>query len=390
MRVTSILETAVPLEGNVSNSLVNFSEHTVTLVAVVSDVVRNGKPVTGFAFNSIGRYAQSGLLRERFIPRLMAAQPQSLLNVSGSVFDAEKVLAAMMRNEKPGGHGDRAAAVAAVELAFWDLNAKLRDEPAFQTIAGHVGRKVQPGGLPAYAAGGYYFADDSLDRLKSELRSYQELGFTQFKIKIGGASLKTDIARIEAALSVAGGGNNLAVDANGRFDLATGQAYARAIASYDLRWYEEIGDPLDYELNRMVIQEYDGRVATGENLFSVPDVKNLLRYGGMRVAHDIFQMDAGLSYGLTEYLRMVEVVESAGFGRDSIYPHGGHLINLHISTGLGLGGCEAYPGVFQPFGGYPPGCALGDGRVSPTDAPGFGLEQKAELAPFLKKLVSNL
>jgi hypothetical protein len=83
---------------------------------------------------------------------------------------------------------------------------------------------------------------------------------------------------------------------------------------------------------------------------------------------------------------MLDVLEADGFDRAQCFPHGGHLINLHIAVGLGLGGCEAYPGVFQPFGGYPPQCAVGDGRVTIADAPGFGLEQKPELKPFLDEL----
>ena len=100
-------------------------------------------------------------------------------------------------------------------------------------------------------------------------------------------------------------------------------------------------------------------------------------------------MDAGLSYGLTEYARMISLLEAHGFDRRFAHPHGGHLINLHIARGLGLGGCEAYPGVFQPFGGYPDACALSGGTVSPTDAPGFGLEQKLELRLFLEQLTSS-
>jgi L-alanine-DL-glutamate epimerase-like enolase superfamily enzyme len=389
VRITAIRSIAVPLQGAISNSLVNFSEHTVSLVSVVSDVIRHGKPVTGYAFNSIGRYAQDGLLRERFIPRLLASAPEALLNDAGDAFSPGNAAAIMLRNEKPGGHGDRAAAIGALELAFWDLNAKLRDEPAYCTIARHAGRTLGDASTAVYAAGGYYYDSGSpLARLKAEFEQYRSQGFVKFKMKIGGASLAEDMARIEAALTVAQDGSDLAVDANGRFDLPVALAYARAIGPYRLRWFEEIGDPLDYHLNHQVAQAYDGRIATGENLFSLPDVNNLLRFGGLRVNRDILQMDAGLSYGLTEYMRMVDAVEAAGHSRRSLHPHGGHLINLHIAIGLGLGGCEAYPGVFQPFGGYPEICKLGDGMVSATSAPGFGLEQKRELAPFIGRLAS--
>jgi L-alanine-DL-glutamate epimerase-like enolase superfamily enzyme len=298
------------------------------------------------------------------------------------------VLAAAMRNEKPGGHGDRAGAAGAIELAVWDLNAKLRDEPAYAAIARSYGKEgASTGAVDVYAAGGYYYAPGTGRTLGDELRSYRDMGFTAYKMKIGGAPLADDMKRIEEALVVAGEGSRLAVDANGRFDLVMATAYAKAMASYGLRWFEEIGDPLDYQLNARAIAAYGGAVATGENLFSLIDTQNLLRFGGMRPGRDIFQMDPGISYGLTEYARMIALLEASGYDRKQAYPHGGHLINLHIALGMGLGGCEAYPGVFQPFGGYPAACALGGSTVRPSDAPGFGLEQKAELAPVIARLI---
>ncbi|MCB1742057.1 MAG: mandelate racemase [Gammaproteobacteria bacterium] len=391
MRIIDIRELAVPLQGNIANAMVNFAAHTVSLVAVQTDVIRNGRPLCGIGFDSIGRFAQSGLLRERILPRLRNAPMAALLDDDGRRFDPARVLALGLRDEKPGGHGDRACAMAAVELAFWDLNAKLDDEPAYVSIARHFGRAVDAEGVPVYAAGGYYYPDDHADaglqRLRDEIARYRDLGYSRYKMKIGGAALATDLARVEAASSVAGDGQRLAVDANGRFDLDTALGYARALEPYSLRWIEEMGDPLDYELNRRITETYAGAVATGENLFAAAEVLNLLRYGGMRADLDIFQMDPGLCYGLTEYARIVQMLEAHGFDRRNAHPHGGHLINLHIAVGLGLGGCEAYPGVFQPFGGYPPECAVGADRVRPTDAPGFGLEQKTALRPALAKLL---
>ena len=388
MRIVDIRELAVPLEGAVANAVVNFSEHTVSLVAVVTDVVRGGKPVIGFGFNSIGRFAQSGIIRDRMIPRLLAAAPASLLDEAGARFDPAKVLATILRNEKPGGHGDRAGAAAAIELAIWDLNAKLADEPACVTIARAFGRRPVQEAVEVYTGGGYYYAPGTGQSLRDEFLRYREMGFESFKMKIGGAPLAQDMKRIEEALLVAGGGDHLMVDANGRFDLATALAYARELKPLGLRWFEEIGDPLDYQLNREVIEAYGGPVATGENLFSAIDTLNLVRFGGMRPHRDVFQMDGGLSYGITEYARMLEILESHGFDRRHAIPHGGHLVNLHMVVGLGLGACEAYPGVFQPFGGYSKQCRIEHARVRPSDAAGFGLEEKAELAPLIARLTS--
>ncbi|MBK81183.1 MAG: mandelate racemase [Gammaproteobacteria bacterium] len=386
MRITEVRDLTVPLVGGVANAVVSFADHTVSLVALVSDQRRQGRPVIGFGFNSIGRFGQSGILRERLFPRLLAADPDSLLAPGGEGFDAAAVAAAVMRNEKPGGHGDRAGAVAAVELAVWDLNAKLAGEPACRTIARRFGRRAPHADVAVYAAGGYYYPDDSTARLGDELRGYAARGFEAFKIKIGGAPLDVDLDRIDAALDVAGDGSALAVDANGRFDEDQALRYAEALEGYGLRWYEEPGDPLDFDLNRSIAKTYRGAVATGENLFSAADARNLVRYGGMRPGLDVLQMDPGLSYGITEYGRMLSVLEQAGFHRGQCLPHGGHLINLHVVAGLGLGGCEAYPGVFQPFGGYSPACRIDGGRVTVPEDPGFGLEQKPELAPFLDRL----
>jgi L-alanine-DL-glutamate epimerase-like enolase superfamily enzyme len=383
LKIREIREVRVPLEGQISNAVVNFEEHDVSFVAVVTDAVRNGRPVVGYGFNSIGRFAQGGILRDRILPRIAAAPSEHLFD--GTQFDCHAVYRVAIRNEKPGGHGDRAAAVGALELAFWDLNAKLADEPAYATIARHFGRDPSPK-VPVYAAGGYYYSQDGLERLKDELKGYVDRGFDAFKIKIGGAPISQDMQRIEAALTICGDGSRLAVDANGRFDYDTAIAYARAIAPLHLRWYEEVGDPLDFRLNSRITAAYDGAIATGENLFSLQDVKNLLEFAGMRPARDIFQMDAGLSYGLGEFGRIIALMENYGFSRDFSFPHGGHLINLHIACGMNLGGCEAYPNVFQPFGGYSPECRIEGGFVAPSDRPGFGLEAKPELKPIIEKI----
>ena len=377
MRIVEVRDLTVKFQTSIANAVVNFASHDVSLVALVSDVIRDGRPLMGLAFNSIGRFAQSGIIRERIAPRILAADPDSLLAADGSL-DCAALYRTAMKDEKPGGHGDRAGAVAAIELAAWDLNAKLAREPAYATIA-RTYKRTPSTQVPVYAAGGYYYPGDGVGRLQDELKRYLDQGFTSAKIKIGGVSEAEDIARIEAAIAVLGEGQRLAVDVNGRFDEELALRTAEIIAPYDLRWFEEIGDPLDYRLNALVAERYRGAIAGGENLFSARDVLNFIRYGGMRPGLDIFQMDAGLSYGLTEYQAILAALEDNGFARGSVHPHGGHLINLHIVCGLNLGGCEAYPNVFQPFGGYSPECRIEGGLIQPAQHEGFGLEHKREL-----------
>jgi L-alanine-DL-glutamate epimerase-like enolase superfamily enzyme len=385
-KITGIYELSVPLEGNITNAVVSFSAHDVSLVAVVSDITRFGRPLVGYGFNSIGRFAQSGILQARMIPRILNADSASLVSENEIFFDPAAISNIAISNEKPGGHGDRAGALAALELAVWDLNAKLADEPAWSWISKCNATRVERLDVSTYAAGGYYYATDSLARLGDELRHYRDLGFEGFKIKIGGASLEADLDRIDTAVDLAGSGQRVAVDANGRFDTETAVRYLESISERGLRWFEEPGDPLDFKLLSELSAITDIPLATGENLFSEQDTRNLLLYGGMKAGRDVFQMDAGLSYGLTEYKKMLAQLESAGMSRNQCFPHGGHLINLHIAVGLNLGGCEAYPGVFGPFGGFSPACEISDGRVTPSDAPGFGLEEKPELLPYLNQL----
>jgi L-alanine-DL-glutamate epimerase-like enolase superfamily enzyme len=360
---------------------------TVSVVAVMTDVVRDGRPVVGFGFNSNGRYAPTGILRERFIPRLLNAPPESLLDESGANLDPHRVWAALMRNEKPGGHGERSVAVGVLDMAVWDAVAKIADLPLFRLLANRFRGGVFDPDVFVYAAGGYYKPDKNLEDLQDEIRKYLSLGYSVVKIKIGGDVLAEDLRRIDAALKVLDRPAQLAVDANGRFDLYNAIDYARALAPYGLRWYEEPGDPLDYEIQAKLSQYYPEPMATGENLFSLQDARNLIRYGGMRKDRDILQFDPALSYGLVEYLRILEMLKDHGWSPRSCIPHGGHQMALNIAAGLGLGGNESYPDIFQPFGGFADRVAVKDGRVSLPNIPGIGFEAKNELYAIMKKIV---
>jgi D(-)-tartrate dehydratase len=386
LKVVEVREATVPIRSNIRNAYIDFSAMTVSVVAVVTDVHRGGEPVVGFGFNSNGRYAASGLLRERFIPRLVDAG-DGVANEEGTNLDPHRAWAAMMANEKPGGHGERCVAVGVLDMAIWDAVAKIEQRPLYKVLAELYGDGTAADRVFVYAAGGYYQPDGSVAALQDEMRRYLDLGYTTCKMKIGGASLSEDQRRIEAVLEVVGGGEALAVDANGRFDLATAVAYGKMLAPYRLRWYEEPGDPLDYALLAEVARSYDGPLATGENLFSMQDARNLLRYGSLRPRTDVLQFDCALSYGLVEYLRTIEVVRAEGWSPRQMIPHGGHQMSLNIAAGLGLGGNESYPEVFRPFGGFADNTPVEDGYVRVPEAPGIGFESKSDLCHVLRGLL---
>jgi D(-)-tartrate dehydratase len=387
VRITAVRETAVPIKSQARNAWIDFSQMTVSVVAVMTDVVRDGQPVVGFGFNSNGRYAPTGILRERFIPRLLNAPPDSLLDEAGVNLDPHRVWATLMRNEKPGGHGERSVAVGVLDMAVWDAVAKIAGLPLFRLLADRFRGGVFDADVFVYAAGGYYKPDKNLEDLQDEIRKYLAFGYSVVKIKIGGDVLSEDLRRIDAVLQVLDRPAQLAVDANGRFDLHNAVDYARALAPYGLRWYEEPGDPLDYEIQAKLADYYPAPMATGENLFSLQDARNLIRYGGMRKDRDILQFDPALSYGLVEYLRILEMLKHHGWSVRSCIPHGGHQMALNIAAGLGLGGNESYPDMFQPFGGFADSVAVQDGRVSLPNIPGIGFEAKNELYAIMKKIV---
>ncbi|CAA9230984.1 MAG: Mandelate racemase/muconate lactonizing enzyme-like [uncultured Acetobacteraceae bacterium] len=394
MRIVSVKDAVVPINSGIANAYIDFSKMTASAVAVTVEAGQ-GRQATGFGFNSNGRYAQRGLLRERFMPRLMEAAGDALIHADGGL-DPAGAWVAMMRNEKPGGHGDRSVAVGVLDMALWDAAAKLAGVPLWRLLADRFRGGQADDAAWVYAAGGYYHPGKGTEGLVEEMKRYLGLGYTTVKIKIGGApgttvkdSLVVDIERIEAVLKLLGGdGGRLCVDANGRFGLHAALAYAAALAPYRLRWFEEPLDPLDYATHATLAEHYGGPIATGENLFSAADARNLVRHGGLRPDRDVLQFDPALSYGLVEYIRTLNALQTHGWSARRCVPHGGHQFALNIAVGLGLGGNESYPEVFAPFGGFADDTPVQDSRIRLPDIPGIGFEAKSDLYAVLKDLVA--
>jgi L-alanine-DL-glutamate epimerase-like enolase superfamily enzyme len=383
MKIVGIYQADLPISSPGKNAVVDFSGLKTSAVAVLSDQMRDGKTLVGYGFGSIGRWSEGGVLTDRLIPRLMSEPTEALLDDTGLI-DPVRCAAVAMRNEKPGGHGGRAVAMGALDMALWDLVAKAEGRPLYRVLADRYRGGVADADVAVYAAGGYY-GSGGREGLKDEILSYLDRGYREVKIKVGAVPLTEDLARIEAALALLDhDGGRLAVDANGRFTLDEALAFGRAIAPYRLRWYEEAGDPLDFRLQAVLAENYEAPLATGENLFSHQDARNLFRYAGLRPDRDIVQFDAGLSYGLPDYLKTLALMDQMGWSRRRLHPHGGHQMSLHIAAGLGLGGNESYPGVFQPLGGFADDWKVGDGRVSLPDVAGIGLELKSDLWRWLQ------
>jgi L-alanine-DL-glutamate epimerase-like enolase superfamily enzyme len=387
MRIVDIRETAVPLKSDLANSSFDFSEMTTSVVAVITDVVRDGARVVGFAFNSTGRYACGAAMRARFIPRVLAAKPETLLDGHGN-FDAEKVLACMLQREKAGGHSERSIAIGTIEVALWDAIAKIAEKPLHALLAerfngGRAAEKVF-----CYVGGGWYWAGQMLADLQEEMRRHLDAGYTMVKVKVGGLPLADDLRRLEAVLDVIGEGERLAVDANCKFAHDEALAYARALAPLKLRWFEEPCDPLDYALFAELAGIYEPPLATGENLYSTQDVANLVRFARLRPGRDIIQVDPPQAYGIAQYARTVAMLEEQHWSRTSLFPHGGNQMSLAIAAGFGLGGAESYPGVFGAFGGFADDAKVENGMITLSNRSGIGFEGQAALYRIMRELAA--
>lgn len=383
LKITSIEVKTVPISSPIRNAYIDFSKMTASALAITTDVIKDGKPVVGYGFNSNGRYAPTSLLHERFIPRLLEADSKDIVTDDGTNLDPHKIHKILMANEKPGGHGERTVAVGVIDMAVWDAVAKIEGKPLYELLAERYGNGQVDEKVYIYAAGGYYFPDKGLKELQDEMKGYLDLGYRDVKMKVGGASLKEDLKRIEAVLEILPAGSGLMVDANGRFDLDYAIEFGEKIKDYELIWYEEAGDPLDYHLQSELSKRYPHAIATGENIFSLQDATNLIRYAGMNPEKDFLQFDCALSYGLVEYLRILDMLKENGWSSRRCIPHGGHQMSLNIAAGLALHGNESYPGVFQPFGGFADNYAVEDGYVKLPKVPGIGFEEKSDLYSLL-------
>jgi len=389
MRIVDIRETAVPLKSELRNSGFDFSEMTTSVVAVVTDVVRDGKPVVGFAFNSTGRYACGAQMRARFIPRILNAPPDSLLDSSGGNFDPEKILGVMMRNEKSGGHSERSVGIGTIEVAVWDAVAKIEDKPLHRVLAERYNDGAVADRVFCYVGGGWYAPGKTTQDLLDEMRRHLDSGYTMLKMKVGGATLADDCARVEAVKALIGRRGQLAVDANSKFERDEALTYAKALSPFKLRWFEEPCDPLDFATLAEISDAYDGALSTGENLFSTQDVQNLVRFGRLKASRgDVIQVDPPQAYGIVQYARTLDMLANHGWPRSGLFPHGGNQMSLHIAGGFGLGGAESYPGVFGPFAGFADDAKLEDGFLKLPDRPGIGFEGQAALYAIMCGLVA--
>jgi len=411
MKITAIHEATLPIGSAMRNASIAFDQMTASALVIRTDQSMGGEALVGLAFDSIGRYGKGGLLRERFIPRLLAAAPSDLRDEHGHI-DPNRCQVVLMRGEKQGGHGERPGAVGLLDAALWDLRAKQQRLPLWQCLrqstglsasvssfaasalataaappsatATHAATPVPPR-IATYASCGHFTDNPDPQALRDEVAQCLAWGYTTVKIKLSGRDARLDAQRIASALSAGLAPAQLAVDLNGQWDARCSDVLA-VLAAQPLAWVEEPTPPLDYAALAAFCQGHGGPVATGENLFSADDATNLLRYGGLRPKQDRLQMDISLSYGVGEYIRMTERAEALGWSRQAFWPHAGHLFAAHVVAGLGLGSHESAPDAARLYGGFWDGVPVVNGHIGLPTHPGVGFEHKANTMAVFDQL----
>ena len=375
MRITAIREKPVSLIDPLS-AADSSREMSASAVAVEIDTGDRGR-VTGYGFSSPGRYAQSGLIAERFAPRLLAAA--DVTGADGGL-DPVRGWAAMMANEKPGGDGDRAGAVGVLDMALWDAAAKIEGIPLWELLSERYNEDRVHERVPVYAGVGPGGPE--------EVRLALDQGHARVKIDGGFGGLDAARERIEAVLPLLDGdGARLAVDVHCLCSTSEAtQALADAFEPYGLAWVEEPGHPHDFELLAALADYYDGGIATGENLFSMSEAYNLMRYGGLRADRDLIQLDPALSYGVVEYANIVRLAEAGDWPRERMIPHAGHLLAFHVVAGLTLGGHEVLARPDLVVAGLPEGVLVDRGYATLPQTPGIGFEAHPKLRAALAAL----
>jgi L-alanine-DL-glutamate epimerase-like enolase superfamily enzyme len=221
------------------------------------------------------------------------------------------------------------------------------------------------------------------------MRRHLDAGYTMLKMKIGGLPLDEDLRRVEAVLAVVGSGDRLAVDANCRVERAEALRYAEALAPFNLRWFKEPCDPLDFAMLSDLAAVYEPPLAAGENLFSTQDVEHLVRFGGWRSDRDVIQIDPPQAYGIVQFARTLDMLKREGWLRSALFPHLGNQMSLAVAAGLGLGGAESYPGVFGDFGGFADDGRVENGALTLSDRPGIGFEGQGALYSIMRDLAGS-
>lgn len=347
MRITDVRVLSYFL-GNLDrpyhNSILTTTTKAVTFVEVLTD-----EGLTGLSF-------AGGRERE------MIEGPLKARIVGESPIDAARLWHRMFTGwRKPVAKGDAISAIGAVDNALWDLRGKVLNLPVYRLLGGFRDR------VPAYAAGGYYEEGKGVDGLAEEMARFVAAGYKAVKMKVGGASLTEDVARVRAARDAVGPDVRLMVDANNAWNAAEAIAFGRAVAPFNVTWFEEPCWPDDLRGAAEVCRALDVPVASGEIEYTRWGCRDLIEQG----AADIIQADPHTAGGLTEWVRIAALASAHHL---PVAPHGNHYIGAHAVAAVDNGMIvESYARLQAWQDEFFTPMELEDGELVLPHTPGLGI-----------------
>ncbi|RZU31644.1 L-talarate/galactarate dehydratase [Blastococcus saxobsidens] len=256
-----------------------------------------------------------------------------------------------------GRSGASTQAIAAIDIALWDLKAKRAGLPLAKLLGAH-GDSVR-----CYNTSGG-FLHESIEQVKDNATRTLAEGIGGIKIKVGLPDSAEDLRRVRAVREHIGDAVPLMVDANQQWDRPTAMRVSRALEEFDLTWIEEPLDAYDAEGHAQLARTLDTAVATGEMLTSVPEHYELIRQGSV----DIIQPDAPRIGGITQFLKLAALAEHSNL---QLAPHFAMEIHLHLAAAYPHGTWVEHFDWLHPL--FHERLEIRDGRMHLSDRPGLGV-----------------
>lgn len=348
----------VPMRDAVAISTRAVPARAYTLVRIRCE---DGSYGLGVSQNGGSRFSDlaATAVRDLFTPLLLGDDPHRV----------EGIWADLHQDALHSGrHGAVMRGLSAVDIALWDRNARSVDLPLWRYLGAACTDAV-----PAYASGGYYYPDDPVGAVAAEMDGHRQRGFRAFKVKVGGAPLAQDVARLAAVRDAIGADAPLMLDANSRWrdDLPAALRALRAFAPFDPYWIEEPFAAEDVTNHARLVPRTDIPVATGELLGGRWSFKRLLD----AEAVGILQPDAGVCGGISEYRRIAATAASFGI---PVAPHSLEDVHVHL---LATMADPTFIECFPDPGLHPLKRVVdaqlevtGDGRIALPTRPGLGFD----------------
>ena len=273
-----------------------------------------------------------------------------------------------------GRRGYETRALSSIDLALWDIKAKLANMPLYRMLGGYRQR------IPIYIAGGYYTGCKGHKELQKEGASYVALGAKAVKMKIGAVSIKEDVARIKAVRQAIGPDTKLLMDANCAYRYYDAIQLSHRAEEYEPFWFEEAVQPDDYEGFKKIAAATSIPLATGENEYTKHGFRDLIATQAIAILNP----DARYMGGVTEFMKVAGMAQAHGL---DICPHGDQQAHLHLLAAIPNARLlEFYPKEVNAMAGqiYLHSPKLNaDGTVTVPEVPGIGLDPNEKaLAPY--------